>query len=174
MAPAQRWHANSWSVPYFCAGAGPPWHCPPKRRPINLINPQKKNLKKGLVSLHRTIQLQLLQHYWLGHRLELLWYWIICLENEQRSFCHYWQKHFSLLQGIFPTQVSNPGLPHCRQILYQLSHKGSPHTERGLKKKGQVFIWHLNSSRQVWVLGVLVQNVATGKENSQSTGERYI
>ena len=32
----------------------------------------------------------------------------------------------SLLQGIFPTQGSNPGLPHCRQTLYQLSHKGSP------------------------------------------------
>ena len=32
----------------------------------------------------------------------------------------------SLLQGIFPTQGSNPGLPRCRQILYQLSHKGGP------------------------------------------------
>ena len=32
----------------------------------------------------------------------------------------------SLLQGIFPTQGSNPGLSHCRWILYQLSHKGSP------------------------------------------------
>ena len=32
----------------------------------------------------------------------------------------------SLLQGIFPTQGSNPGLPHCRWIFYQLSHKGSP------------------------------------------------
>ena len=32
----------------------------------------------------------------------------------------------SLFQGIFPTQRSNPGLPCCRQILYQLSHKGSP------------------------------------------------
>ena len=32
----------------------------------------------------------------------------------------------SLLQGIFPTQGSNPGLPHCGWILYQLSHKGSP------------------------------------------------
>ena len=30
----------------------------------------------------------------------------------------------SLLQGIFPTQGLKPGLPHCRQILYQLSHKG--------------------------------------------------
>ena len=34
--------------------------------------------------------------------------------------------NLSLLQGIFPTQGSNPGLPHCRQILYQLNHKGSP------------------------------------------------
>ena len=32
---------------------------------------------------------------------------------------------FSLLQGIFPTQGSNPGRPHCRQILYQLSYQGS-------------------------------------------------
>ena len=34
----------------------------------------------------------------------------------------------SLLQGIFSTQGSNPGLLHSRQILYQLSHKGSPDT----------------------------------------------
>ena len=33
--------------------------------------------------------------------------------------------HF-LLQGIFLTQESNPGLLHCRQIFYQLSYKGSP------------------------------------------------
>ena len=33
--------------------------------------------------------------------------------------------HF-LLQGIFPTQGSNLGLPHCRLILYHLSHQGSP------------------------------------------------
>ena len=39
----------------------------------------------------------------------------------------------SLLQGIFPTQGSNPGLSHCRQILYQLSHKGSPESEEELK-----------------------------------------
>ena len=35
--------------------------------------------------------------------------------------------HF-LLQGIFPTQGSNPGLPHCRQTLYHLSH---PSTDTG-------------------------------------------
>ena len=32
----------------------------------------------------------------------------------------------SLLQGIFSILGSNPGLPHCRQILYQLSHQRSP------------------------------------------------
>ena len=34
----------------------------------------------------------------------------------------------SLLRGIFPTQGSNSGLLHCRWVLYQLSHKGSPRT----------------------------------------------
>ena len=33
--------------------------------------------------------------------------------------CHFF------LQGIFPTQGSNPGLPHCTQTLYRLSHQGS-------------------------------------------------
>ena len=32
----------------------------------------------------------------------------------------------SLLREIFPAQGSNLDLPHCRQILYHLSHKGSP------------------------------------------------
>ena len=32
----------------------------------------------------------------------------------------------ALLQGIFPIRGSNPGLPHCRHILYGLSHQGSP------------------------------------------------
>ena len=34
--------------------------------------------------------------------------------------------HDALLQGFFPTQGSNLGLPHCRQILYCLTHQGSP------------------------------------------------
>ena len=37
----------------------------------------------------------------------------------------------SLLQGIFPTQGLNLGLPHCRWILYQLRHQGSPKREEG-------------------------------------------
>ena len=34
----------------------------------------------------------------------------------------------ALLQGIFPTQGLNLSLPHCRQILYSLSHQGGPNT----------------------------------------------
>ena len=32
----------------------------------------------------------------------------------------------SFSRGFFPTQEQNPGLPHCRQMLYRLSHQGSP------------------------------------------------
>ena len=38
---------------------------------------------------------------------------------------------FSLLQGIVPTQGSKPGLQRCRRILYQQSHRGSPHSPGG-------------------------------------------
>ena len=37
-----------------------------------------------------------------------------------------WVASRSLHQGTFPTQGSNPGLPHCRQILCQLSYQESP------------------------------------------------
>ena len=55
------------------------------------------------------------------------------LSNPTRLLCP-WDSHgkntgvgcHALLQGIFLTQGSNPGLPHCKEILYQLSHKGSP------------------------------------------------
>ena len=56
---------------------------------------------EGLVGLHRTIQLKLLQCYWLGHRLGLLWYWMVCLGNEQRSFCHFWECIQVLHFGLF-------------------------------------------------------------------------
>ena len=48
----------------------------------------------------------------------------------------------SLLQGIFPTQRLNPGLPHCRQILYQLSHEGSPRIQEWV-----AYIFSSGSSR---------------------------
>ena len=45
-----------------------------------------------------------------------------CPGKNTRVDCH------SLLQGIFPIQGSNPGLLHCRQIRYHLSHQGIPFT----------------------------------------------
>ena len=47
----------------------------------------------------------------------------------------------SLLQSIFPTQGSNLGLPHCRQILYGLSHRGSPWKVRRITRP--ILMWKL-------------------------------
>ena len=49
------------------------------------------------------------------------------------------------IQGIFPNQGLNPGLPHCRGILYHLSHQGSPP-----KQTAPRFLTHRN-----WVINVL-------------------
>ena len=66
---------------------------------------------KGLAGLHRIVQLQLLQHYWLGNRLGLLWYWIVCLGNEQRSFCHSLRLHPSTaFQTLLLTMMAIPFL----------------------------------------------------------------
>jgi len=48
------------------------------------------------------------------------------IQSMELSRPEYWVGSLSLLQGIFPTQGWNPGLLHCRLILYQLSHKRSP------------------------------------------------
>ena len=71
--------------------------------------------------------------------LTILWHCLsLGLENENQPFPVLWLTPWrspglntgmgspSLLQGVFPTQGSNPGLPYCGQILYHLSHKGSP------------------------------------------------
>ena len=68
----------------------------------------------------------------------------------------------SLLQRIFPTQESNGGLPHCGQILYQLSYQGSP----GSVYKKTIFessscIFHLLSEHYLvptFFLNLIVKN----------------
>ena len=65
----------------------------------------------------------------------------------------------SLPQGIFPTQWLNPGLPHSRQILSQLSHKGSPiFCSRGLrdncKEKQQSSVRSMYNSNEYYQYGV--------------------
>ena len=54
----------------------------------------------------------------------------------------------SLLQGIFPTQVLNPGLLHCGQILYQLSHKGSPPLKKGMTTNSSFLAWRILCSEE--------------------------
>ena len=54
----------------------------------------------------------------------------------------YWVGSLSLLQRIFPTQGFNPGLLHCRWILYQLSHQGS--------LKDLIFEWKWVKSNMTW------------------------
>ena len=49
---------------------------------------------------------------------------------------------FPFSRGSFPTQGLNPGLPHCRRILYQLTHKG----RKSLKSK-----WNINKTFGIWL-----------------------
>ena len=61
----------------------------------------------------------------------------------------------SLLQGIFPTQGLNPDLPHCRQIVYHLSHQGSPLC----CMPGTNTMLHANySSKNIYLLSLLMKN----------------
>ena len=53
----------------------------------------------------------------------------------------------SFHQGIFPTQGSNPGLPLCRQILYQLSYQGSNEKVLNVKQMLSQGTW-LSAMRQ--------------------------
>ena len=54
----------------------------------------------------------------------------------------------SFLQGIFSTQGSNSGFPHCRQVLYQLSHKGS----LIIYKKQSIFLyWPCNLDELIFI-----------------------
>ena len=65
----------------------------------------------------------------------------------------YWSGKLFPSPGILPTQGSNPGLLHCRQILYQLSHQGSPKKYiNGIKWKNKQTqpAWHF---KICWSLG---------------------
>ena len=87
---------------------------------------------KCLVGLHRTVQLQLLQCYWLGHRLGLPWYWIVCLVNEERSFCHFWDciqvLHFTAIYKIDHQSYSQSRQWHPTPVLFS----GKSHGWRSL------------------------------------------
>ena len=69
----------------------------------------------------------------------------------------------SLLQGIFPIQGSNLGLPHCRRILNQLSHRGSPLSCRLEPNStlGSMFHPHPRTVASVYVFGVSSTQLAS-------------
>ena len=68
----------------------------------------------------------------------------LCDPMERATLLHPWDTPgkntvvscHSLLQGIFPNWGSNPGFPYCRQILYHLSHQGSP----GYSARCQIYL----------------------------------
>ena len=74
------------------------------------------------------------QSQWKWKLLSCVWLFVTPMDYTWNSPWKSWNSpgqdtgvgSLSLLQGIFPTQGSNPGLLHCGWILYQLSHKGSP------------------------------------------------
>ena len=82
------------------------------------------NKKKYILKLHRKVKL--LSRVWLSETLST----VACQAPPSKGFSRqeYWRGLPFPLQGIFPTQGSNPGLPHCRQTLNHLSHQGSPKT----------------------------------------------
>ena len=88
---------------------------------------------EDLVSLHRTFQFQLLQHYWLGHRLGSLWYWMICLGNEQRSFCHFWD----CIQVLHSWE--NAMAPHSSTLAWKIPWMEEP---GGLQSMGSLRVGH--------------------------------
>ena len=92
-----------------------------------------KSFKKYLESFHSnsfTLFFCLFTHF-LSFFLKLLscvqlYVTASTIKSMEFSRPEYWSGQSSLLQGIIPTQVSKPGLLHCKQIRYQLRHKGSP------------------------------------------------
>ena len=108
--------------------------------------PKKSTPTSGLLAI-RKIKAHLIEPVWgeVPCPPRFQWVWGRALESEWKSesrsvVCNSSWPHglyspwnspdqntgvSSLLQGIFPTQGPNPGLLHCRQLLYQLSHKGS-------------------------------------------------
>ena len=64
--------------------------------------------------------------------------------------------HF-LLQGIFPTQGLNSGLPHCKQMLYRLSHQGSfPPPNPGVIMSPQFHLFHSVTQLECIVCGLFI------------------
>ena len=111
-----------------------PWDSPGKSTGVGchfllqgIFLTQRSN--PGLLHCRQTL-------YHLSHQGSLKWKWKLLSRVSLRPHGLYspWNSpgqntgvgSLSLPQGIFPNLGSNPGLPHCRWLVDQLSHKGSP------------------------------------------------
>ena len=75
---------------------------------------------------------------------------------------------YFLLQGIFPTQGSNLGLPHCRQMLYHLSHQH--HLNEGIKPPNWGSPCSLVGKESVCSAGVLGSIPGSGRTSGEGNG----
>ena len=96
---------------------------------------EDKYLRMFSKSLNPHIKWKLLSHVWLFATHGLYSLWSSPGQNTGVG-------SLSLLQGIFSTLGSNPCLPHCRQIIYQLSHERNPRI--------QEWVAYHFSSRSSW------------------------
>ena len=80
-------HVSPWTIHFWVLDKSPV--SGPGRGPPSC------NTFRRSFSLHRTDQLQLLQHQWLGYRLGLLWCWMVYLEHELKSFCCFLRMNLS-------------------------------------------------------------------------------
>ena len=95
-----------------------------------------------------------------------------CLTLWSHGLCNPWNSpgqntevdNHSLHQGIFPTQSSNPGLMHCRQIPYQLNHHGSLRILEWVAYPiSSLSSWARNPTRVSWIAGKFFTSWATGE-----------
>ena len=93
--------------------------------PVPSVNEREDN---GSISYVLHLCVFDIRFFWKWKSFSHVWLFVTpwTIESMKFSRPEYWRGSCPLLQGIFPTQGSNPGLLHCRLILYQLSHQRSP------------------------------------------------
>ena len=84
-------------------------------------------------------------------------------DKNTRMGCHF------LLQGIFPIQGWNPGLPHCRWILYCVSHQGSPRTLEWVAYPFSRRSFQPRNQTGVSIVGGLFTSWATREAHTENT-----
>ena len=81
--------------------------------------------------------------------------------------------YHALLQGIFSTQGSNPGLPHCRRILYQLNYQGSPTVLHAVTSFENMITEYVKMS-SYWRRGVRLNQYDWGPYKKVKSGRRHL